>query len=613
MKGLEMTRTGILILLLFLSASCAPAENTNTGFDHFIRAEKGRLMDGEEEYRFISFNIPNLHIIEDQMPFDEIQSWRLPDTYELNDALETISLMGGQAARIYTITVSRPDDLPGTPKHVLGPGEFNEEAFRALDNMLAVAAKHGVRVIIPLVDNWPWMGGRAEYAGFRGKDKEDFWTDPQLRDDFKKTISHIINRTNTFTNTRYRDDKAILGWETGNELTSTPEWVADIASYIRELDPNHLIIDGIHSNVLRESSFGDPNIDVVTTHHYEQDPRLMADNITKNQAMAKGRKPYFIGEFGFISTAGIETALDAVIESGASGALAWSLRYHSRDGGFYWHSEMMGLGLYKAFHWPGFSSGNDYDEKQVMNLIRNRAFEIQGKIPAALSLPSAPLLLPVASPAAISWQGSTGASGYDLERRETSAAGWSTLANNISDANEAYRPIYTDRETIPDKSYEYRVRARNSAGISGWSNVEGPVKGIGRVIADPMMHLSDIFMNGGRLEFTRKNSRQAKEDIFRLEGWKDAFIVYYLKDIFDSFQIDCFFPEEITTPLIETSQDGTIYSRVSANAEEFFYEDEAYGYWKPVRYSFFKEGLNARYLRITWNNHMHLAHTIVGP
>jgi mannan endo-1,4-beta-mannosidase len=38
------------------------------------------------------------------------------------------------------------------------------------------------------VDNWKWQGGRAEYAGFRGKTKDDFWTDPQLIADFKETI-----------------------------------------------------------------------------------------------------------------------------------------------------------------------------------------------------------------------------------------------------------------------------------------------------------------------------------------------------------------------------------------------------------------------------------------
>lgn len=602
----------VFVVMILLSVLFA-VNNAEARFKNFIRADGDKLMDGDREYRFISFNIPNLHMIEDQMPFNEMNPWRLPDTFELNDALETVAQMGGQAVRIYAITVRRPDDAPGTPKHVLGPGEFNEEAFKSLDNMMAIAAKHGIRVIIPLMDNWPWMGGREEYAGFRGKGKEAFFTDPELREDFKKTINFIVNRTNTVTGIKYRDDMAILGWETGNELESTPEWVADIASYIKSLDNNHLIIDGFHSNMLRESSLSDPNISLVTTHHYEQDPGLMARNIQANMDMTRGKKPYFVGEFGFISTAGLEAATQAIIDSGASGGLLWSLRFHSRDGGFYWHSEMLGLGLYKAFHWPGFDSGKEYDEKNVMKMIRKKAFEIRGEKLPPMPPPNAPALINIASPASISWQGSAGASGYEIQRRETPKGMWTTLEAGISDAEEAYRPLYTDTETMNGKSYEYRVRAVNSAGKSKWSEAIGPVNGIGKIISDPMMRMAQIFTSGGKLEFTVKNSRQAKEDIYRLSGEKGAFIVFYLNDPFDQFQIDCFFPEDVSAPTIEISKDGLSYSEIPVSYDSYFVEDKAYGYYKPVRYMYKQQGLDARYLKITWKTLMHIAHTDVGP
>lgn len=608
-----MIRIVTLLLLLAIFSACTTVEDDQAELEHFIRAEGDRLMDGDKEYRFISFNIPNLHMIEDQMPFDEIQAWRLPNSYELNDAFASIAQIGGQVVRTYTITVKRPDDLPGTPKHVLGPGQFNEEAFQSLDILMALAAKHGVRVIIPFVDNWPWMGGRAEYAGFREKDKDEFWTDPQLREDFKQTINYLVNRTNTVTGVKYRDDKALLAWETGNELQSTPEWVADIASYIRGLDPNHLIIDGVHSNHLRESSLNDPNISLVTTHHYEQDPGMMIRNIRANRAMTKGRKPYFVGEFGFISTVGLETAINAIIESGAAGGLLWSLRFHNRDGGFYWHSEMAGLGLYKAFHWPGFSSGSDYDEINVMNLMRRKAFEIRGETVPVIPTPDPPLLLPIDSPAALYWQGSTGAFGYDIQRRRVPDGDWSTLATKASDADEAYRPLHADTETIRGEAYEYRVRGRNAAGVSKWSNVRGPVTGIGPVLVDPMKRTAQIFTSGGKLEFTKKNARQAKEDLCRLAGQKDAFVVYYLPDPFDQFQIDCFFPESIDAPRFEVSSEGITYQEVSVGSESYFMEDKAYGYWKPIRYAYQKTGLKAHYLKITWQTNMHLAHTIIGP
>jgi mannan endo-1,4-beta-mannosidase len=95
------------------------------------------------------------------------------------------------------------------------------------------------------------VGGRAEYADFRGKSKDDFWTDPQLIADFEQTIHFILTRTNTITGIRYCNNKSVLCWETGNEISSPAAWTHEIASYIKSLDPNHLVMDGFGASVLR--------------------------------------------------------------------------------------------------------------------------------------------------------------------------------------------------------------------------------------------------------------------------------------------------------------------------------------------------------------------------
>jgi hypothetical protein len=41
------------------------------------------------------------------------------------------------------------------------------------------------------------VGGIVEYAGFRGKPADAFWTDPQVIADFKQTIAYVLNRKNT--------------------------------------------------------------------------------------------------------------------------------------------------------------------------------------------------------------------------------------------------------------------------------------------------------------------------------------------------------------------------------------------------------------------------------
>jgi len=91
-------------------------------------------MDGDEEFRFISFNIPNLNYVEDDMTFTRINPYDLPNEFEMRDAFETIKEMGGQAIRIYTIPVRNTNFPAEAPTHVEAPGKFNEEAFKANGN-----------------------------------------------------------------------------------------------------------------------------------------------------------------------------------------------------------------------------------------------------------------------------------------------------------------------------------------------------------------------------------------------------------------------------------------------------------------------------------------------
>ncbi|MBK8723828.1 MAG: cellulase family glycosylhydrolase [Saprospiraceae bacterium] len=354
-------------LLSFITIGCS-----STSFVNFVTMDKDKLMDGDKELRFVSFNTPNLHYIEDYLDFNASSPWRLPDEFEIRDALSTIKELGGKVTRTYVLSVRKQDESKKIIRHVLAPGVFNEEAFVALDKVMQVANEIGVRVIIPLVDNWIWWGGSAEYAAFRNKSKEQFWTDPQLISDFKKTVEFIINRRNTYTGILYKDDKAILGWETGNELQAPFNWTTDIAAYIKSLDKNHIVIEGVHSTVLSEQALNDPNIDVLQTHHYTSFDQTIKD-IVRNKKFSKNKKPYFVGEFGLTAPENIKAIVDSTIDNDVSGIMIWSLRFHNRDGGFYMHRENNGNG---PFRFPGFESGEVYNEKEIIDFMRSRAFGI---------------------------------------------------------------------------------------------------------------------------------------------------------------------------------------------------------------------------------------------
>jgi hypothetical protein len=571
-----------LIAAFGISIACGLAADSSLA--NFISARDGKLFDGTREFRFISFNIPNLLEIEDNVAFTNENPWRLPNTFEINDALETIRAVGGTVARTYVISVQRTNDAPETPRYVLGPGKFNERAFQVMDEVLATANRTGVRLIIPLVDNWPWMGGRAEYAGFRGKTKDEFWTDPQLIADFEQTIHFILTRTNTLSGVRYCDDKSILCWETGNELSSPPAWTREIARYLKSLDTNHLVMDGFNTSVLRAESLEIPDIDIVTTHHYPGKVNSFVKPIQENAARAKGKKAYVVGEFGFVSTEEMAATMQAIMDSGASGGLLWSLRFRNRDGGFYWHSEPFGNNLYKAFHWPGSPLGDPYDEQKLLTMVRSNAFGIRGLPVTEIPVPAAPVLLPIMTAAGISWQGSVGARSYDVERASKPSGPWRSIATNVDEALTQYRPQFAD-EFVPAGNWYYRIRARNESGTSEPSNIVGPVSVQTATLVDEFVDLSKINSRRGDWKIVNRDCRAVKEDAHRAAGQAGDQLIYQLPADIESVRAFVFFPKTEGALKFSISDDASAFRAVSVHKEDYFHGAGEYGYWKPVLFS----------------------------
>ena len=95
-----------IFLLILIACVSVSAQND---MRYFITRSGDRLMEGDKEYRFVSFNIPNLHLVEDNMAFEATNEWRFPDEFEITDALMTIKQMGGRAARMYVISICKKD------------------------------------------------------------------------------------------------------------------------------------------------------------------------------------------------------------------------------------------------------------------------------------------------------------------------------------------------------------------------------------------------------------------------------------------------------------------------------------------------------------------------
>jgi len=550
----------------------------NAQFKNFITVKGDKLMDGDNELRFISCNVPNLHYIEDYLPFRGTNPWRLPDEFEIRDALMSVKQMGGKVARIYVFSVRKEGDTVAV-FHVEGPGKFNEEAFRTFDKVLQIANEVGIRLIVPFVDNWLWWGGPREYEAFRGKPKGSFWTDGQLIADLETTIEFVLNRTNTITGVPYKQDKAVLAWETGNEIVAPFSWTKTVAAYIKSIDTSHLVLEGTLAREISKEALDDPNLDVLSTHYYH-DMKAAVNFIVKNREMTKGKKPYIVGEFGLVPTEDIRMITDTVINQGLAGAMIWSLRFRNRDGGFYHHYE---YGNYEAYRWPGFPGGDFYDERNVLALLREKAHEIDGTTAERLPTPAAPLLLEIKDPAEISWQGSTGAESYDVERRGVSDSVWTVLNSDVDESRYQYRPDFSDESAEPGRQYLYRVKAKNETGQSEYSNIVGPVEVTARTVIDEMENFDKVFQKDGPLRLlTTDDLRRAKEDRSRLAGRAGSYIIYKLNGKGVELGVDYFAADSTKRVGVAVSKDLSTFSEITAKKESYAFGKNDYGFFDAV-------------------------------
>lgn len=588
----------VLAAIILSIVSLGFASEDKSAFKSFVYAKDAKLMDENGELKFISFNIPCLFYNEDNMAFEQPNPWRISNEFEINDALETIRQMGGQVIRTYALSVRKKGEDPNIPRHLDAPGDFNEKAFKAIDCVLAVANQKGIRVVIPFIDNWKWWGGIPALVEYRNKSFDDFWSDAQLFEDYKQIVSYVVNRTNTITGVKYKDDKAILAWETGNELTCTAEWGKKAAEYIKSIDKNHLVVDGYHNTSLRNESIEDKNVDILTTHHYSKNPQETVNQIKKNAERSRGKKPYFVGEFGFIPTKNVEAVLNTVQQENISGALIWSLRFRNRDGGFYWHHEPYGGDLFKAYHWPGFESGNAYDEKNLMSLMQSKAFAIRNITAPAIEKPAPPVLLDILDNAKISFQGSCGAQSYIVERAENKNGPWTVVGENITDADVQYRPLFDDVNAPFGGKCYYRVKAKNSAGISEPSNVVGPVYIYCKTLVDELQDLRFIKSRKGKVTIENNLARKFKEDCHRLAGTNGNSIVYSVDAPIVSFNVYSFFPDKVNDFKFFVSENGKNFKPVKYESRNFNMGKGYYNYSTPVLYTGAMKPENYKYLKI---------------
>jgi mannan endo-1,4-beta-mannosidase len=135
------------------------------------------------------------------------------------------------------------DPLSGAPAYNDGP-----TGLERLDSAINAARQRGLRLILPLVNNWRDFGGVDQYVSWYALDSHrDFFIDLRARRAYMNWVEHIVTRTNALNGLQYKNDDTIMAWELGNELrcpgdsAALIDWVGEMSAFLKGVDPDHLI------------------------------------------------------------------------------------------------------------------------------------------------------------------------------------------------------------------------------------------------------------------------------------------------------------------------------------------------------------------------------------
>ncbi len=432
---------------------CAATTNP----DHYITRNGPRLMIDGQRFCFAGANIYWLGM--DQNEHGNFY----PSAYRVTDALATAYDMGARVIRSHTLGISVGCDLCLEPSL----GVFNPMAFQHIDSAIAAARAQRLRLIIPLVDNYHYYhGGKHTFTDWRGLPESAFYTDPTVINDFETYIRTLLTHVNAQTGLALIDDPTILAWETGNELTAPASWTATIATYIKSLDPHHLVMDGtqIHGRSPAETAadLAIPAIDIYTTHYYGTLPELAADA----RLAATSGKAFIVGEFDWTTNGLSRFLATATATQEVSGDLYWSLFGHADQYGYIPHDDGYTL------HYPGDTP----QMRQAVVELRAQAYAMLGEAyPPPAAAPGTPSITALSATAAnalvIAWRGGWGAATYSIEAATAGPNGpWTVVCNQCVTDNSA--PYHLTG--VPSGRAWYRLRGFSDAGLAG--NYSTPIQ-----------------------------------------------------------------------------------------------------------------------------------------
>ncbi|KAI1428366.1 glycoside hydrolase superfamily [Xylaria sp. FL1777] len=312
-------KTFCLLLLTAIGTFALPPSPKRGRLSPVVREASRLLVDGKQ-WKAVGPNVYWLGLDENVIPptgepYDPSTHSSYPTKERVTEVMAMVSALGGTMIRTHTLGVSTGNPLSIWPKK----GVVNEEAFKIIDWAVYQAGLYGVRLLVPLVDNYDYYhGGKYNFlrwAGFdltQAKDSnnpavQQFYTNTTIVSTFKDYIKTLLTHRNQYNNLTYAEDTTIFAYETGNELLGPiwgdmncpADWVRDIATYVKSLAPQKLVFDGTYG--INKTHLSIEEVDVFSDHFYPADNSKLQADIN---AVEGAGKVYFAGEYDWVGTSG---------------------------------------------------------------------------------------------------------------------------------------------------------------------------------------------------------------------------------------------------------------------------------------------------------------------
>lgn len=116
------------------------------------------------------------------------------------------------------------------------------DGLQRLDAVVTAAEKYGLKLIMPLTNQWTDYGGMDMYVSqlTGGSTHSDFYTNDKVMSAYKNYVKTVV--------TRYKSSSAVLAWELANEPRCTScetsvitNWATTMSAYIKSLDSSKLV------------------------------------------------------------------------------------------------------------------------------------------------------------------------------------------------------------------------------------------------------------------------------------------------------------------------------------------------------------------------------------